>query len=64
MLPSTLKNTPFSKSDLSISTELDSEWPCNRGIDLYVRMPDFTAQLYCLCPPSFYGDRCQYENQR
>ena len=28
---------------------------CHRG---------FAAKTICFCPPSFYGDRCQYQNQR
>ena len=37
----------------------DHESRCHRGLDLRVS----SAQI-CLCPPSFYGDRCQYQNQR
>ncbi|CAF1194247.1 unnamed protein product [Adineta steineri] len=36
-------------------------WFCNRGIVI------FTGELEqrrCLCPPPYYGDRCQYQNQR
>ncbi|CAF4253863.1 unnamed protein product, partial [Rotaria magnacalcarata] len=39
---------------------------CHRGIELTVWLDDeknLTANT-CLCPPSFYGDRCQYQNQR
>ena len=37
---------------------------CNRGLDLYVWMGDGNLKSICFCPPSFYGDRCQYQNQR
>jgi hypothetical protein len=39
---------------------------CHRGIPLRVwidRDKNLTATT-CLCPPSFYGDICQYQNQR
>ncbi|CAF4949831.1 unnamed protein product, partial [Rotaria socialis] len=39
---------------------------CHRGIELTVWLDDeknLTTST-CLCPPSFYGDRCQYQNQR
>ena len=39
-------------------------WRCNRG--LYVRLRDKETQkrYKCLCPPSYYGDACQYQSQR
>jgi len=39
---------------------------CHRGLDLNVWLNnrDNTTTSTCLCPPSFYGDRCQYQNQR
>ncbi|CAF3948757.1 unnamed protein product, partial [Rotaria sp. Silwood1] len=39
---------------------------CHRGLDVQVwlnRKKNLTA-MTCLCPPSFYGDMCQYQNQR
>ncbi|CAF4520202.1 unnamed protein product, partial [Rotaria sp. Silwood2] len=43
-------------------------WYCNRGIliPVVVRLasdPDI-GKGECLCPPSYYGDRCQYQSQR
>jgi hypothetical protein len=39
---------------------------CHRGIPLRVRLDleenSFTRT--CLCPSSYYGDRCQYQNER
>jgi hypothetical protein len=37
---------------------------CNRGISIQVRMDDKTVKPMCLCPPSYYGDECQFQNQR
>jgi hypothetical protein len=36
-------------------------WLCNRGILIFVGENE-TEQ--CLCPPSYYGHRCQYQSQR
>lgn len=39
-------------------------WRCNRG--LYVRhlLDGVNFSYKCLCPPSYYGDQCQYQSQR
>jgi hypothetical protein len=39
---------------------------CHRGIDLRVWLDNEKniTNNTCLCPPSFYGDICQYQNQR
>ena len=39
----------------------DRTWFCNRGIVLFVGRRE---QRRCLCPPTYYGDRCQFQNQR
>ena len=39
---------------------------CHRGLDLQVwldKSKNYTTNT-CLCPPSYYGDICQYQNQR
>ena len=36
-------------------------WICNRGIPIFIG-PD--RVIHCLCPPSYYGDRCQFQSQR
>lgn len=39
---------------------------CHRGLDVRVwsnNQSNLTTNT-CLCPPSFYGDQCQYQNQR
>jgi len=39
---------------------------CHRGLHLRVWLNDKNNRTIetCLCPPTFYGDRCQYQNQR
>ncbi|CAF2697935.1 unnamed protein product [Rotaria sp. Silwood2] len=39
---------------------------CHRGIDVRVRLNSEKnlSTTSCLCPPSFYGNMCQYQNQR
>jgi hypothetical protein len=39
-------------------------WRCNRGLPIQIQMSDGTNKLSCLCPPNYYGDQCQYQNQR
>ncbi|CAF1370564.1 unnamed protein product [Adineta steineri] len=39
---------------------------CHRGLDVQIfldKQKNLTKNV-CLCPPSFYGDICQYQNQR
>ncbi|CAF1461771.1 unnamed protein product [Adineta ricciae] len=36
-------------------------WFCNRGIVIFTGTLD---QRRCLCPPPYYGDQCQFQNQR
>ncbi|CAF0982244.1 unnamed protein product [Adineta ricciae] len=39
---------------------------CNRGADLHVWLNQSSNSYIntCLCPPSHYGNQCQYQNQR
>ncbi|CAF3051659.1 unnamed protein product [Rotaria sp. Silwood2] len=43
-----------------------SEIQCHRGFDLrlWLNNRKNITRTLCLCPPSFYGDICQYQNQR
>ncbi|CAF3864901.1 unnamed protein product [Rotaria sp. Silwood1] len=37
-------------------------WACHRGI--YVHTPNLKKNFSCFCPPSYYGNRCQYQTKR
>ncbi|CAF4284480.1 unnamed protein product, partial [Rotaria sordida] len=36
-------------------------WYCNRGILIRFNV---NGRKKCLCPPSYFGNRCQWQNQR
>ncbi|CAF4144709.1 unnamed protein product, partial [Adineta steineri] len=37
---------------------------CNSGLYVYYRLGANNYSSLCFCPPNYYGDRCQYQNQR
>ncbi|CAF4139559.1 unnamed protein product, partial [Rotaria sordida] len=37
---------------------------CNRGIAVIKRTYNNTNKVKCFCPPSYYGNHCQYETER
>ena len=39
-----------------------SQWTCHRGLPIWFR--DVHHRRKCLCPPSYYSDQGQYQNQR
>ncbi|CAF4370897.1 unnamed protein product [Rotaria sp. Silwood2] len=54
-------------SSLPLLEKSDQYQPrCHRGIDLRVWLNNKNniTRNTCLCPPSYYGDKCQYQNQR
>ena len=42
-------------------SEFLQAWLCNRGVLVYHGLEKAEC---CLCPPSYYGDRCQFQSQR
>ncbi|CAF1268615.1 unnamed protein product [Adineta steineri] len=42
----------------------NSSWYCNRGLIIYLRSENDSFDDACICPPSYYGHLCQYQNQR
>ena len=51
--------TTLNSAGIDIKIPFELAWICNRGIP--VKMYEKTV---CLCPPSYYGSRCEYQNQR
>ena len=43
-------------------SQLRRAWYCNRGIVMLAGVS--REEERCLCPPAYYGDRCQYQSQR
>jgi hypothetical protein len=43
-----------------------SEQHCQRGVPLrvWLDIANNLSTTTCLCPPSYYGDQCQYQNER
>lgn len=39
-------------------------WRCNRGLHARLWLGNDNYYYRCFCPPSYYGDFCQYQNQR
>ncbi|CAF3330624.1 unnamed protein product [Rotaria socialis] len=55
-------NTNPSKRELITKTiSFNQAWLCNRGILVFLGLD---KREHCLCPPSYYGDRCQFQNER
>ena len=44
----------------------EDAWFCNQGVPIYSRTKNISnpETKLCLCPPSYYGDQCRYQNQR
>ncbi|CAF1574096.1 unnamed protein product, partial [Didymodactylos carnosus] len=62
-------NNKNNSTTLIINSLLDIvnlTWYCNRGIIVLTHplaAPSSSNRL-CLCPPAYYGDRCQYQSDR
>jgi hypothetical protein len=56
--------TQLIESNPVVHSRFIKERRCNRGLPIKIRRSNDTSKLYCLCPPSYYGDKCQYQNQR
>ncbi|CAF1378194.1 unnamed protein product [Adineta steineri] len=39
-------------------------WYCNRGLVVNTWVTNNSFENICMCPPSYYGPLCQYQNQR
>jgi hypothetical protein len=52
--------------NVNVSQVEDHSWPwyCNRGLIVHTRIGNNSSNRTCICPPSYYGHLCQYQNQR
>lgn len=64
IIPSTQTKSLSTAEDRN--NDLPSNWneTCNRGVPISSLSHKSTSIVSCLCPPSYYGDKCQYQNQR
>ncbi|UJR19774.1 hypothetical protein I4U23_022908 [Adineta vaga] len=61
-IPNRFQNTGFNsiKHLTFLSVNNTVLWSCHRGILVY----DTNMDHHCLCPPSYYGSKCQYQSER
>jgi len=53
----------FDEHEINIVTSYDLWW-CNQDIPIRIQMDVNRSELFCLCPPSYYGIQCEYQSQR
>ncbi|CAF0938005.1 unnamed protein product [Adineta steineri] len=66
-----IDNQP-SKHSIMINNKLDTvnddnngwSWRCNRGLYARAWFGGDNYSFKCFCPPSYYGDLCEYQNER
>ena len=58
------KNKLTIKTVRSEPATLDWMWRCDRGLSGVMWLGNDTFIDRCFCPPSYYGDLCEYQNQR
>ncbi|CAF1197975.1 unnamed protein product [Adineta steineri] len=56
-----IHNKLITSSSVKDSTQSEI---CNSGLYVYHRLGIDNYSSICFCPPNYYGDRCQYQNQR
>jgi hypothetical protein len=63
-ISSTWTDPDLIDEDEIIFVTYDDIWWCNQGIPIRIQMDINRSELFCLCPPSYYGIKCQYQSQR
>ncbi len=60
------EKSPLLSSSLRLESISRRQRHCHHGLDIQVRLDSEKNSTVdtCLCPPSYYGDTCQYQNQR
>lgn len=61
---SRLNNHPMKDTKRTNENILEYGWRYNRGLPIRIRKSVNISRLYCICPPAYYGNKCQYQNQR
>ena len=56
------KTIEYQSSLMKRSSEYERQ--CHYGLDIRLWLNQTDYVLKCFCPPNFYGDRCQYQNDR
>ncbi|CAF0839228.1 unnamed protein product [Adineta steineri] len=65
-VPKQKQNTLLPSASITRATS-QREYRCHHGIDIRIWLgskKNSTTITSCLCPPNFYGNTCQYQNQR
>ncbi|CAF4303137.1 unnamed protein product [Rotaria sp. Silwood2] len=63
-LSSTYRTIQLGQSIPISNIRYPDSWRCNRGLAILIRLNKTMNVPRCLCPPSYYGDKCEYQNQR
>ncbi|CAF1107158.1 unnamed protein product [Rotaria sordida] len=58
--------SPRPNINVNVSRVEKKSWPwyCNRGLVVRISNENNSDKKACMCPPSYYGNLCQYQNQR
>ncbi|CAF1293771.1 unnamed protein product [Adineta ricciae] len=59
--PISSAHMPRMETDYPLQIDFRRAWICNRGLLVF---RGGNKEEYCLCPPSYYGRRCEFQNQR
>ena len=58
------KYSPSERRKMSVTDDYldrNDQWKCNRGVPIKGLSK---TEYHCFCPPSYYGDHCQFQNER
>ena len=63
---SVVEDRPKRLDNRNLLSSSNNQHHCHRGLVVYVwkNNQSHFRDITCLCPPSYYGDRCQYQNTR
>ena len=58
------RSPPSIKTIESRMTHRELTWNCHRGLPVRIWSENDPFKFGCMCPPSYYGHLCQYQNER